>query len=218
MTRRLSTSQAVRQVDRPIFTTREIASLSGGSLSVTSRVLKQTERKGLIRKVIRGLWCVPTDSRFTPFALVHHLSRGDRSYVSFLSALHLHGLIEQIPQVIYVATTGHSRSIRTTIGAFSFHRISPKLFSGFDWYGDQRAFLVATPEKALIDSLYLSSRKGKRFRFFPEIELPQHFSTVRAMKWVELIPDPIIRKYVLGRLRKITSHAREMRKVSSSLK
>lgn len=212
MARRLSTSQAVRQIDRPIFSTREIASLSGGSLSVTSRLLQQMERKGLAKNVVRGLWCVPSDPRFTPFALVHYLRQDNRAYVSFLSALHLHGLIEQIPQVVYAATTGHTRFFRTPVGAFSFHRITPTLFGGFDWYGDQRAFLVATSEKALIDSLYLSSRKGKRFRFFPEVELPKGFSVTHAKKWAELIRDPIIRRYVQGRLGQLTSRVRGARR------
>src|SRR5713226_8238382 len=159
MTRTRSTAQAVRDIGRPVLFTKEIADLSGGSTSVATRVLNRMARDGFIQKVVKGLWCVPSDPRFSRFTLVHYLSRGHPSYVSFLSALHLHGLIEQIPQTVYAATTGHTRLVRTTVGVYSFHRIAPRLFGGFDWYGEHGTSLVATAEKALVDSLYLSSRK-----------------------------------------------------------
>jgi hypothetical protein len=183
-----------------VFFTKEIADLSGGSTSVATRVLTRMARDGFIQRVVRGLWCVPSDPRFSRFTLIHYLSRGHPSYLSFLSALHLHGLIEQIPQTVYAATTGHTRLVNTVIGGYSFHRIAPTLFGGFDWYGEQRNFLVATAEKALVDSLYLSSRKGQRFRFFPEIEIPPGFSFPKAQQWVERISDPLIKTYVIRHL------------------
>lgn len=205
MTRRLSSAQAVREIGRPIFTTKEIADFSGGSLSVTSRVLARMERQRLITRVIKGLWCVPSDPRFTAYALVHFLSGTRRAYVSFVSALHLHGLIEQIPQIVYAATTGHTRLVRTPVGAFSFHRIAPSMFAGFEWYGDRRDFLIAAPEKALVDSLYLSSRRGRRFRFLPELDTSANFRFRRTEEWARRIPDVPVRTYVLKKLGEIKS-------------
>jgi hypothetical protein len=115
--------------------------------------------------------------------------------------LHLHGLIEQIPEIVFAATTEHTRVRKTSIGTYSYHRIHPQFFAGFDWYGKRQDFLVATPEKALVDSLYLSSRKGKRFRFFPEINLGAGFNFKRAGEWAERIAhDPWTREYVLQKL------------------
>jgi hypothetical protein len=87
------------------------------------------------------------------------------------------------------------------VGTFSYHRITPDLFAGFDWYGGRQDFLLATPEKALVDSFYLSSRKGRRFRFFPEIDLGAGFSFKLAVEWAERIAhDPWTREYVLRKL------------------
>ncbi len=72
---RLPTIKTIRAVGRPVFTTREIALLAGGSLSAVSHSLKRMERQGIVRGVLRGLWCDPSDPRFTPFLLVP-LSRG----------------------------------------------------------------------------------------------------------------------------------------------
>ncbi len=205
---RLPINKAIRAVGRPVFTTREIALLAGGSLSAVSHSLKRMERQEIVRGVARGLWCDPADPRFTPFLLVPFLAGGHQAYVSFLSALNLHGMIEQIPPTIFCATTGHTRLRRTPVGTFSFHRIHPNFFAGFDWYGGGRAFLIATPEKALVDSLYVSSRRGKQFGFFPEIEFGKGFRFDEAQKWAEQIPDPRIRKYVQKRLQSLRQQNR----------
>jgi predicted transcriptional regulator of viral defense system len=201
MTSKMSVSQAVRTVGNTVFTTRQIAAFRGGSLSATSQGLSRMEQQGLVKKVTRGVWCAPDDPRFTPYALVPLLAGGHRAYVSLISALHLHGLIEQIPEIMFAVTTGHTRVRKTSVGTYSYHRIHPRFFAGFDWYGRRQDFLVASPEKALVDSLYLSSRKGKRFRFFPEINLGADFDFKRAYEWVDLIEDdPWTRDYVLRRI------------------
>lgn len=123
--------------------------------------------------------------------------------MSFLSALHLHGLVEQIPQTVYAATTGPTRLKQTPFGAFSFHRIDPNFFKGYDWHGPGRDFLIASPEKALVDSFYVSSRRGKRFTFFPEINLGDGFDLDQAVDWIEQIRDPMIRTYSRERLAKL---------------
>ncbi len=198
--KRPSVARALQAVGRPVFTTREFALLRGTSVPAASQALKRMERQDLITQVERGLWCVTSDPRFTMFSLVPFLAGEHRAYVSFLSALHLHGLIEQIPQFVYAATTGHTRIRKTPVGAFSFHRIHPRFFAGYDWYRGNRDFLIATPEKALVDALYLSSRKSKQFASFPEIDLQSNFRFRDAARWAQHIPYAQIRQYVLRRL------------------
>jgi predicted transcriptional regulator of viral defense system len=197
----MDVDQAVHSIGRVVFTTRQIAALRGSSLSAASQGLSRMEERGLVKKVTRGIWCVPDDPRFTAFALVPLLAGGHRAYVSLISALHLYGLIKQIPEIIYAVTTGHTRVRKTPVGTYSYHRIRPRFFAGFDWYRNRQDFLIATPEKALVDSLYLSSRKGKRFKFFPELDPGADFDFKRAYAWVDLIEDdPWTREYVLKRL------------------
>ena len=52
-----------------------------------------------------------------------------------------------------------------------------------------------------MDSFYLSSRKGKRFGAFPEIDLKARFSFKRAVEFAKRIRhDPWTRKYFLQQL------------------
>ena len=201
MVRRLSVAQAVRAFGKTVFSTRQIAALSGSSLSATSQALGRLEMQGAVKRVSRGVWCIPDDPRFSIYSLVPLLAGSHRAYVSLTSALHLHGLIEQIPQIVFAITTGHTRLRRASVATYSYHRIHPHLFGGFEWYGKGQDFLVATPEKALVDSFYLSSRKGNRFGFFPEIDLGAEFSFDQAVAWAERISnDRWTRNYVLKRL------------------
>jgi predicted transcriptional regulator of viral defense system len=196
----ISVHKAIQRIDRPVFSTREISALCGTSLSSASQALGRLEKEGLLTRAARGIWCVTTDPRFTPFQLVPLLAGNHQAYVSFFSALHLHGMIEQIPQVVYAATTAHTRRRTTPVGTYSFHRMSPHFFSGYDWYRGGRSFLIATPEKGLVDCLYLSSRKGRRFGRFPEVHLGEPFSRHKAWNWVKRIPDTKIRLNVDSKL------------------
>jgi hypothetical protein len=76
-------------------------------------------------------------------------------------------------------------------------------FFGFDWYKETADFLVAAPEKALLDCLYLSGRKGNQFKYFPELRFPPSFSFPKAGRWTRLIKDPRLRNFVIERLGEI---------------
>ncbi len=59
-------------------------------------------------------------------------------------------------------------------------------------------FDIATAEKALFDTLYFSARKGRRFAFLPEVELPAGFSVLEVERWIALIHHPPLRIAVRG--------------------
>jgi predicted transcriptional regulator of viral defense system len=195
--------------DRPIFTSREIAALSGRPLSSVSTTLKTLQEKKVITRIVRGVWANEKDSRFDLLSVVPFLTQGHQTYISFITALHLHGIISQIPKVIYAASTMHTKIFKTSVATYSIHQISPPFFDGFDWHKGKGNFLIAAPEKALIDSLYLSSRRSKRFRYFPELSFSKDFSFKKARKWTELSKEQRIRRYVLQELKEIQRKAKK---------
>jgi predicted transcriptional regulator of viral defense system len=186
-----------------VFTTREIAAISGKSLSAATQGLNYLEKQGQLQKVRRGLWADMRSERLSPLAVVPYLTPGHRAYVSFVTALHLWRLVEQIPQVTTVASTAHSKTVRTTLGTFRIHRIGPKFFGGFDWHGKGRDVLMASPEKALVDSLYISVHRQKQYRYFPELRFPASFSFRRAKSWARRIPSRRTKIWVLKELAKM---------------
>jgi len=183
----------IKKLHRPVFTTYELSAISGKSLSTTTQALNFLQKQGLIFRIYRGIWAEIDNKRLNPYTVVPFLFPRQRAYVSFISALHLYGIIEQIPQVITVASTSHTKIFQTEIGTFSVHRIAPSFFDGFAWYQETGSFLLAEPEKALVDSLYLSARKKRQFGYFPELHFPKSFSFSKTKKWVKKIPDAKIR-------------------------
>ena len=190
----------VKKLGRPFFTTHEIVTLSGKSRSTVTQCLARLAKQGLLIKVTRGVWGESGSRPLSPLEIIPSLFSRQRVYVSFISALHLHGIVEQIPQSITLASPSHTRTLRTKAGVFSVHQIAPAFFDGFDWVKGEGSFLIAEPEKALIDSLYLSSRKKKQFGHFPELHFPATFSFKKANQWAERIPDEKIRMHVLQKL------------------
>lgn len=193
----------IKKAGHRVFTTHEITVLSGKSPSTIVHCLRRLAKQGLLVKIHRGVWAEPGPMAISPFEIIPYLFPRQRVYVSFITALHLHGIVEQIPQVITLASTAHTSTVRTQAGVFSVHQISPALFNGFDWYKGDGNFLIAEPEKALIDSLYLSSRKKKQFGSFPELDFPAEFSFKKAAQWVKRIPEEKIRSHVLEKLKTV---------------
>ena len=191
----------IKRLERSIFTTHELVSMSGKSASTVVQSLNRLQQQGLLIKIYRGIWAEPGPKGLSPFEIIPYLFPRERVYVSFITALHLYGIVEQIPQMITLAAMSHTRTIRTKAGVFSVHQLTPRFFGGFDWYKEEGSFLIAEPEKALIDSLYLSSRKKKQFGHFPEIDFPKEFSFKKASQWVERISEEKIRQYVLEKLK-----------------
>ncbi len=196
----------IKKLHRPVFTTYELAAISGKSLSTTTQALNFLQKQGLISRIYRGIWCEIGNERLSPYIVIPFLFPVQRAYISFVSALHLYGIIEQIPQVITLSSTSHTKLIHTKIGTFSVHRIAPSFFDGFIWYKGTGSFLIAEPEKALVDCLYLSARKKKQFGYFPELYFPKSFSFKKAREWAKKIPDSKIRLYVQKKLDTLTKN------------
>lgn len=187
-------------VHSPVFSTAEVAESAGVTLSNASRDLATLEKTGIVTRVRRGLWAVPQQPDFSPYAVVPHLfGSPEGAYVSLLTALGLHGVIEQIPRVIQIMTHSWRPTLRTPVGTYEFHLLQSRLFGGYEPYDRAWSFDLATPEKALFDTLYLSTRKDRRFAHLPEIELPDDFSEGVVEAWVSKIDHAVLRTAVAKR-------------------
>jgi len=203
--RKRSVLSVIKGLRRQVFTTREISSISGKSSSCVTQALNNLAGEGAVSKIYRGVWVEEGFSGISPYAVIPCLFPKERVYVSFISALHIYGIVEQIPQVTTIASTSHGRVVRTKIGVFYLHHIAPSFFNGFGWYKGNGTYLIADPEKALVDSLYLSAYKKKRFGHFPELHFPKSFSSKKARKWADGIPSKKARVCVRNKLEEILS-------------
>jgi hypothetical protein len=88
---------------------------------------------------------------------------------------------------------------RNAIGTYQFHRLDPALIGGYGPYRNTGNFDIATPAKALFDALYLSTRRGRRLRHFPELSWPANFSRRELREWIAKIDDSKLRAAVTER-------------------
>lgn len=177
----------LRNLRKSVVTTADAVLSLGLTRSAASRTLARLAEAGLLLKVRRGLWSL--DATVDPLTLAEHLTAPFPAYISFLSALQLHGMISQIPQVIYVASLAPTRRLKTRLASYSIHRLAPSFFGGFETAAG--GVRLARPEKALLDTLYLAPSRSRLFAHLPELELPQNFDTEEARRWIaRMAPGP----------------------------
>lgn len=164
--------ELINQPEFVVFTTRDFAVASNLSLSAASKRLERLVQKQFLTRVTRGVWANEAHPHFQALACVPYLLGKEQGYVSFLTALHIHGIISQIPKSVQVATTGRARVVDSSIGRFEFLKMKPELMrDGVEWSETRQPYLIATGEKALIDVLYISTRRKRRFAKLPELDL-----------------------------------------------
>ena len=187
-----------------VFTTREYALEHKLSLSAASHRLKTLKKSGAIISLSRGIWACPKHPFFSPLSCVAKLLGPEQGYVSFLTALHLHGLLSQIPGTIHIATTGRGRVLKTPVGTFEFFQLKSVLMQeGIDWSDSKIPYRIASAEKSLFDTLYIATRKGKRFAKLPELDLQsKNFKQQHFLRFLSRSSIPArLKTAILSRLR-----------------
>ncbi len=204
----------LRALRKPVVTTDEAALVLRAERSATTHTLKRLATAGLLKRIRHGLWT--TEQTLDPLLLPEYLTVPFPSYVSLQSALFFHGMVSQIPSVIYVAALAQTRTVRTSLGTYSIHRLAPTFFGGFEIVKTSGVRL-ATPEKALLDTLYLAPARSRLFAHLPEVELPDHFDRDRATSWIRRIPAGPRRQSVEQRLDALLARRRRGRRGVRSL-
>jgi len=188
----------------PVATTADAAAVLGVSGEAASHTLRRLAQSGLVTPVRKGLWALA--DRPDPLALAEYVSAPYPSYLSLQTALYQHGMIDQIPSMIFVVSLARSARIETRLGTYSVHHVQPAFFDGFEALPDS-GIKLALPEKALVDFLYLSTTRGRLFTALPELELPSGFRRSAAREWARRIPSQRLRTIVARRLDELLARA-----------
>jgi predicted transcriptional regulator of viral defense system len=173
----------------PILATGEAAAALRMSVSSTSRVLRRLEQEGRARQVRSGVWSVGPDVP-DPFMIAPELTRPHLAYVSFDSALSHHGMIDQVPREVSIASLDRGRRVATSVGTFAIHHLPPELFGGWQ---ETRRGRIAAPEKAIFDISYVSAAHHGGMRHLPELDLPAGFDVEALETWATRIRSPRVR-------------------------
>ena len=146
--------------DEPVF---ETALLLAGKVNphIVRLQLTRWTNNGRVYQLRRGLYMIAPPYQKVkphPFLIANHMRRA--SYVSGQSALAFYGIIPEVVPVTLSVTAGRPEHLDTPLGVFEFRHVRHELLRGYRMTDlgrtppSQQA-LVATPEKALLDLVYL---------------------------------------------------------------
>lgn len=181
----------LRQLQLPALQTQDVAAYLNISITHASKTLSRLADAKQLIHLTHGIWVFPD---IDPLALPGFLTAPFPAYVSLQTALYYHGIISQIPNVIYAVSLARTRFFKTPLASISIHHLQPSFFFGYEEKSNG-LIKIAAPEKALLDILYLSPAKSKLFYTLPELELPKTFKRSVAKKMISRITS--IRKKTL---------------------
>ena len=124
------------------------------------------------------------------------------SYISMHTALSFYGIIPEAVVEITSVTTQKTCRYENAFGQFSYQTIRPRLFWGFEpkTMRDGKQYMMATPEKAIIDLLYLypqySTIDEMRELRFDEDWMREELNKERLLEYAARINSPILNKRI----------------------
>lgn len=188
---------------QPVFQTSDAAICLNIRFEHASKVLERLAKSGFLIRLMRGKWAIA--GQIDPLIIPEYLTAPFPSYISLQTALYYHGMISQIPSVIYAVSLSRTRRYETPMGVFSIHHLQPDFFFGFDMK-TKMDIKIASAEKALLDILYLSPGRTRLFKTLPEFELTPTFKMKECLRMIKKIKSIRARTIVKTALRKIIKH------------
>ncbi|MFH1224650.1 MAG: hypothetical protein V1676_02495 [Candidatus Diapherotrites archaeon] len=181
--------QKMKKAGRAAFRTREYAAMLGKK-GYARLALHRLNVRGEIVPVKNGWWAFPDA---IPEAAACEISKP--CYVSFHSALFLHGLTTQAPRNIQLAVTRKTKKYRIFGMEAKEYKIKKGQFAGFL---RKDGILLAQPEKAFADSIMLP-------RTCPDIVLTEAAKKIDIAQAKGFLEGAAAEK----RLRRVLKHAKQ---------
>ncbi|MBI5374014.1 MAG: hypothetical protein HZA77_01155 [Candidatus Schekmanbacteria bacterium] len=121
-------------------------------------------KRGMIIRIKKGIYVFGKDYARSPFSreVLANMIYGP-SYISLEYALHYYGFIPERVEALTSSTCGRGRKFSTPAGLFIYCSIPRKAYSkGIDRVeiSGGSSFLIAVPEKALADKVFLDRGTG----------------------------------------------------------
>lgn len=145
----------------PLFSTSMLSSLVKNH-DVLKVQLSMWKKKGLISALRKGLYVLGHEERKfepSPFYLANQIFIP--SYVSLESALAYYDLIPEFVAATTSITVRKTCKFKNEFGLFTYQHVFPEGYTGFEIIHESHNIkvLMALPEKAVVDFLYLNLSK-----------------------------------------------------------
>lgn len=143
-----------KAINKPYFSWQDIRLKN---LKIFNYQLSLWKKRGDILRLKRGLFVFSEEKENLSIQEASFLLC-EPSYISLESVLSHYGFIPEMVYSITSVTPKTTKKFKNDFGNFIYHHIKPDLFFGYVSNGTEYGkYLMAEPEKALLDFLYLKS-------------------------------------------------------------
>jgi predicted transcriptional regulator of viral defense system len=155
----------IYSTNQKFFTTKDLRDvLEINNRRTFEQTVKRLEEENILTKIERGKY-LKTNSNYEKFEIAQFIY--NPSYISFETALSYYGLINQLPFEITSATPKKGVEKEFEGQLYSYQHMQKELYIGFK---KEEEYLIALPEKAIFDQIYISIAGNKSENIIKEIE------------------------------------------------
>ncbi len=147
----------------PVFRSNIFPMLTDNVNQLRSQV-NQWVKKGYICKLKRGLYCLREKDLSSQSSLDYLANLiYTPSYIGLETAMQYYRLIPEAVRVYTSVTTKKTNYFENNLGRFYYYHVKKEIFTDYeskeDYYGN--SFLISSPEKTLLDFIYLKASHHK---------------------------------------------------------
>ncbi len=166
---------------KTVFTPQDLRTLwEDGMLNAKTNAVRMVA-KGLILRIAKGYYAL--NKQYNVYELANRMVTP--SYVSFQSALAYAGISFQVRNQIECAARANARKKRGTI-LYVYYVLKDDLFFNLDGIRIKEGISIASPERAILDSLYLG--------FLPDIDDSSKINSTALKRLCSLYPKTVREK------------------------
>ncbi|MCK5510451.1 hypothetical protein KAI65_02825 [Candidatus Parcubacteria bacterium] len=158
----------IDNIKQPIFSLHD---LRMAKINIFPYQMTKWTKDGHLIKIRNGLYAIADKKDQLNMEMISHLLY-EPSYISLERALSKYGLI---PEMVYnstAITTRQTKTFQNEFGSFMYRSIKKDLFFGFKKIKEMGGvYLLAEPEKALLDYFYLNSARINDLHDVSELRL-----------------------------------------------
>jgi len=182
----------------PVFNANEVKNIFFDQKNIINQIAFWLN-KGYLKKVKRGVYILnKTKNEINPMVFAGKIY--SPSYLSMEFALNYYGIIPDIPGTYTSVTSRTTKYFKNDFGNFIYQKVKSEFFTGYETKNEKNiSFNIATPEKALVDYLYLNKNKIKDdFEFWKEMRIDEDFKfkSKKLDLYKNLINDKKVNKLI----------------------
>lgn len=160
----LNAIQKLEEFKKDYYTIKDLQSIFNVPINSLRVQLSRWCKQGVFIRLSKGIYA-PYNAKIEVDKIANQIYYP--SYLSFESALSYYGILSQIPYTLTFATQKKSKKIVLKDSQIEYTQLANRLFFGYEL---ENGIYLATPEKALMDMIYIVS-KGKRTLNIAELYL-----------------------------------------------